>query len=132
MRWTRGVTLCAAALIAGGCDAVEPGGPTADPGPVLMMLATPRDDDGAVMFSIAGGAVDSITAIGYGLFASQTAAHAHRVVVNGDIVDGPLARIWVPDRRTIGDYTLSIEQVATRVTYEQQQPAAYVLSLSVP
>jgi hypothetical protein len=99
---------------------------------VNVVLATPRDDDGAVMFSISGGPVDSISTIGYGLFASRTAPDAHRAMVNGDIVDGPIARVWLPDRLAIGDYALSIEQVATRGTYQQQQAAGYLLSLSVP
>lgn len=125
------VALCVIGVLAA-CDDGGPGAPAADPGPVSVLLATPRDDDGAVMFSISGGAVDSITALGYGLFSSRTAVDAHRIVVNGDIIDGPIARIWVPDRLAIGAYTLSMEQVATRGTFQQQPIAGYVLSLSRP
>ncbi|HJU87935.1 MAG TPA: hypothetical protein VJ672_01000 [Gemmatimonadaceae bacterium] len=132
MSGTRRLMVLCAVILASACDDGGPGAPAPEPGPLNVVLATPRDDDGAVMFSISGGAVDSITALGYGIFTSQTAHDAHRVVVNGDIVDGPIARIWVPDRLGIGAYTLSIEQVAARGTYEQQQAAGYVLSLSAP
>jgi hypothetical protein len=132
---TRRLRLAVAAamtIFVAGCDPAGPGEPIPDPGPVNVVLATPRDDDGAVMFSIRGGALDSISAVGYGAFATQTAADAHRVIVSGDIVDGPIARIWLPDRRALAPYTLGIEQVANRVTYAQQPATGYALSLELP
>lgn len=132
MRRAVGWAAMASVVMLAGCDLVGPGEPIPDPGPVNIVLTTPRDDDGAVMFSISGGAIDSISTLGYEFFSTQTAAHAHRVVVSGDIVDGPIARVWLPDRHALGPYTLSIEQVANRVTYEQQQGAGYVLVLELP
>ncbi len=122
----------AATLLLAGCDIVGPGEPLVDPGPVDVVLTSPHADDGAVMFSIGGGAVDSITSVGYGIFTTPTGPASRRVVVSGDIVNGPIARAWLPNRRALAPYTLSIEQIAARGTYAQQQSDGYVLSLTIP
>jgi predicted small lipoprotein YifL len=131
-RSIRLMALLAATVALAACDLVGPGEPDADPGPADIVLASPRADDGAVMFSIGGGPVDSITSRGYGIFASVTGPSSHRVVVNGDLVNGPIARVWVPDRAALGPYTLSIEQVATRGSYTQRDSDGYVLTLTIP
>lgn len=132
VRQLRVVPIALAAMVMASCDIVGPGEPLVNPGPVDVVLTSPRQDDGAIMFSVAGGAVDSVSSGSYGVFSAQTGPQAYRVIVSGDIVSGPVARLWLPDRNLLAPYTLSIEEVATRVTYQQQSSDGYRLIFVVP
>jgi len=132
VRQLRAALVVLAGMALAACDIVGPGEPLVNPGPVDVVLASPRQDDGAIMFSLSGGVVDSVSSLGYGVYQGQIGPQAYRVIVSGDIVSGPVARLWLPDRNKLAPYTLSIEQVATRVTYQQQPSDGYLLRLVVP
>ena len=110
-----------------GCSA-EPSGPT---GATLeISLATPAHDDGAVLFTVTGGPVDSLEAAGYTLYSSRPDPSTLHVIITGDLNPGTIARIHIADDRRISQYSATISQVAARTTYAQRNPGAYSLSVT--
>ena len=103
--------------------------PSADPGFVNVSLATPNSNDGAIMFTLAGGVMDSLTSAGGTLFSASTGTSQFRAIVAGTITNGTVLRFWMPDRRNIASYTVALEQAAARSTYEQQDLNGYTLSI---
>jgi hypothetical protein len=99
-------------------------------GPLDLVLDTPAEDDGIVLVEISGGAVDSVTALGYRTEASRDATTPLRVVVSGALADGKLARIWVPDRTRASDYSASVVEAAARHTYELRGVADYRVTVT--
>lgn len=99
-------------------------------GPLDLVLDTPADDDGIVLVEIAGGAVDSVTALGYRTETSPHGATPVRVVVSGALADGKLARIWVPDRTRASDYSVTALEAAARSTYALRDVADYRITIT--
>jgi hypothetical protein len=99
-------------------------------GPLDLVLDTPADDDGIVLVEIAGGAVDSVTALGYRTETSAHGATPVRVVVSGALTDGKLARIWVPDRTRASDYSVTALEAAARSTYALRDVADYRITVT--
>jgi hypothetical protein len=102
--------------------------PTA--GTLKVSLASPSSDDGAVLFTVSGGPVDSVAASGHQLYSARLDANTLRVVVLGDLVSGTLATIYIADNRLASSYSATVNQVAARVSYAQRDPASYSLRLS--
>lgn len=124
-RWS--LVLMAGVLSLGGC-ASEPPGPSA--ATLQVALATPAQDDGAVLFTITGGPVDSIDAPDYQVYSRQTDANTLRVIVMGALKPGLIARIHIPDQSRIADYSGAVNQVAARDSYAQRDPTGYGLTLA--
>jgi len=99
-------------------------------GPLDLVLRTPADDDGIVLLEIAGGTVDSVTALGYRTEASPVATAPLRIVVSGPLRDGKLVRIWVPDRTRASDYSATVVEAAARSTYLLQDVADYRIEVT--
>jgi hypothetical protein len=110
-----------------GCshDTIEP---TA--GTLKVTLASPNTDDGAVLFTVSGGPVDSVAAGGHQVYSARLDTNTLRVVVIGDIGSGTFATIYLADSRLASGYSGTVNQVAARVSYAQRDPASYSLSLS--
>lgn len=111
----------------GGDGGTGPG--SADPGPVDLILATPMTDDGMLLVLVTGGAVSSVSGQGYEFTSSTPSASGVKILVRGSITDGPIVRIELPNRNTLGNYSATISQAAARVTYEQQNAAQYTVTL---
>jgi hypothetical protein len=103
-------------------------GPTS--GGLNLRLASPQGDEGAVLFTVAGGAVDTVEASDHGLYFARLDANTVRVVVTGDLSSGVIARIRIPDDRRASNYTATVSQVALRATYAQRDPAGYSITLA--
>ena len=99
-------------------------------GPLDLVLDTPADNDGIVLVEIGGGAVDSVTALGYRTETSSHGATPVRLVVRGALADGKLARIWVPDRTRASDYSVTVLEAAARGTYALQDVADYRITVT--
>lgn len=110
-----------------GCS-TEPSGPTQ--GIFTVILATPNRDDGAVLFTLSGGPVDSVEAVGYSIYSARVDPNTVRVIVTGTLSPGAVARIRIPDQRQISGYLAVVNQVAARATYQQRDPAGYALALT--
>lgn len=102
--------------------------PTA--GTLKVNLASPNSDDGAVLFTVSGGPVDSVGASGHQVYSARLDANTLRVVVIGDVGFGTLATIYIDDNRLAPNYSATVNQVAARLSYSQRDPASYALSLS--
>jgi hypothetical protein len=109
-----------------GCSS-ELTGPVA--GTLALDFVTPAADDGAVLFTIAGGPVDSVAAPGLRLYTTRIDPNTLRVILVGSVGSGRLGRVFLSDERRIPQYTATINQVAARSSYQQRDPAAYVLAL---
>jgi hypothetical protein len=99
-------------------------------GPLDLVLDTPAKDDGIVLIEIAGGAVDSVTALGYRTEPSPNGTRPVRVVVSGALADGKLVRIWVPDRSRAPDYSATVLEAAARSTYALHEVGDYRITVT--
>ncbi|MEQ9400571.1 MAG: hypothetical protein RJQ04_15520 [Longimicrobiales bacterium] len=111
----------------------EPDPPTPEPDPVPgflnVRLTTPNTDDGALMFALAGGPMDSLQASGLRIFATGGGS-AFTAIVVGDVAAGTVARFWVPDVADSGLYSASLRQASTRATYQQKALTGYSLTVA--
>ena len=97
------------------------------PATLEVSLATSATDDGAVLFTVTGGPVDSVEAAGYRLYTAETSPTSTRVVVAGDLRAGIIARIHIADGSKLSQYSATIDQVAARGSYAQRDPVSYSL-----
>jgi hypothetical protein len=93
-------------------------------------LTTPNSDDGAVLFTISGGPVDSVEVDGHSVHWAHIDPNNLRVIVTGQLHSGVIASIRIADARQLSRYSATINQVAARATYVQRNPASYSLALS--
>jgi hypothetical protein len=127
MRAGLGLGALLGVIVLAGCSH-EPEGPTA--GTLSVSLATPNSDDGAVLFTLSGGPVGSVEAIGYSVYSGRIDPNTLRIIVTGNLVSGTIARIRIADNREASRYSATINQVAARSSYAQRNPASYSLSLA--
>ena len=126
------VIACVSGLaIASGCggtvELAPP--PVPKPGALSAVLVTPNANDGAVLFNIAGGPIDSITA-GAVRLAGDTRSGTGLLVM-GPMQNGAvLALVWVPDVANVGSYAASVVQAAARGTYALQSVSGYKISVT--
>lgn len=109
-----------------GCSG-QPSAPVA--ATLQVSLSTPFNDDGALLFTVTGGRVDSVDAPGYTLYSSRTDPATLQVIVTGNLSPGSVAHVHIPDERVALQYSASISQVAARETYIERDPASYRLEL---
>src|SRR5688572_26008532 len=109
----------------------SPGTPveTPTPGWLSLSLATPNSDDGGVLFTIGGAAIDSVRSSQIHVVTRRESATTVRVVVAGVVGAGVIAEIRVPDTRDAAKYTAVIHEVAARTTYQQRPLTGYTLSV---
>lgn len=108
----------------------EPPPPPAQPRVLRLVLATPHADDGALLFTLAGGAVDSVTAPGAKLHLAPASATPRRVLLRGALAAGEVARVWLPPGADAARYQVTLEQVAARGSYAQRALPGYTLTLA--
>src|SRR4051794_26433603 len=123
---------CSIVVLAGvlgmldGCSG-QPSAPVA--ATLQVSLSTPFNDDGALLFTVTGGRVDSVDAPGYTLYTSQADPATLQVILTGNLSPGIVAHVHIPDERVASQYSASISQVAARETYIERDPASYHLEL---
>ena len=110
------------------------GGPT-EPrsGVVTVSLTTANTGDGALLISVNGPGIDSITpAAGLQSFAGPAGiGSARKVLLIGDIKPGPIVNFRIPDRKAIADYSATVLEVARSDDLTQRSTTAYSLGVSV-
>ena len=108
----------ALALGLSGCSG-QPSGPT---GTTLEVTYTsPFQDDGALLFTITGGSVDSVEAApGYVVYSGRPAPNTLEVIVTGDLSSRTIGRLYVSDERLVSQYEVRMVQVAARGSCEPQ------------
>lgn len=103
--------------------------PTAVPGTLTVHLASAGANDGAMVLVVSGGMVLSVEAAGsYEVTSTTDAAGVHLMVV-GDLTDGALARLEVPDISRASDYLAVIGQVADRTNFGLVDATGYRVTI---
>ena len=133
MRTLRSLALLALVGLVANCGG---GGGGGGGGPVdgvlILTLNTPNTADGAILFRVNGGTVDSVS--GSAMIADgsyNTVGTQTRIVAAGPITDGALAYLYVPDVGDVTNYTVTVEQVAHNTTFAQRSLVGYSFAVSV-
>ena len=103
-------------------------GPTA--GVLNVKFSSLRGDDGAVLFTVAGGPVESMEAVSGTVHSVQIDANTLRVVITGNLRAGAIARVRIADITQASRYTAAVNQVAARSTYVLRDPGPYSITLA--
>lgn len=103
-------------------------GPTA--GVLNVKFSSLRSDDGAVLFTVAGGPVESVEAVSGTVHRVQIDANTLRVVITGNLSAGAIARVRIADMTQAWRYTAAVNQVAARSTYVARDPGPYSITLA--
>ena len=103
-------------------------GPTS--GTLNARLSSLRGDDGAVLFTITGGPVESVDAVSGIVHSVQIDANALRVVITGNLSAGAIARVRIADLTQASRYSAAVNQVAARSTYVPRDPGQYSITLA--
>ena len=113
--WIRALVL-GLVVSAWGCgigeDLVRPVQP--DPGPLHVQLTVPPEarDIGA-MLVVEGPGIDSLSAPGFELIqADEASSNRREAIIAGSLSTGPVLQVWVPDRRHLADYRVTLMQVS--------------------
>ena len=113
--WIRALALGLVASVWGcgiGDNPVQPAQP--DPGPLHVQLTVPPEarDIGA-MLVVEGPGIDSLSAPGFELIqADEASSNRREAIMAGSLSTGPVLQVWVPDRRQLDDYRVTLMQVA--------------------
>lgn len=110
----------------GGGDTTAP--PT--PGTLTLRLTTPNNNDGALVVVVSGGAVNALHAAGSLEIARQSDGAGTHLLVVGDLGEGVLATIEIPDISRANAYVATLEQVADRTTFALNDPVGYRLTIT--
>jgi hypothetical protein len=103
-------------------------GPTS--GILNVNLSSPHGGTGAVLFTLAGGPVETVEAVSGIAYSAKMDANTLRVVVTGDLSSGAIARVRIADMTLASRYSAAVDQVADRSTYAPENPAQYSISLA--
>jgi hypothetical protein len=103
-------------------------GPTS--GILNVQLSSLRGDDGAVLFTITGGPVESVEGVSGIVHTAQIDANTLRVVITGNLGAGAIARVRIADLTQASRYSAAVNQVAARSTYVQRDPRQYSITLA--
>jgi hypothetical protein len=121
---------CATLMATLGCLGACSGAPSAPVATtVQVVMSSPYSDDGGVLFTVAGGPVDSLSTTEYTLFSSRDNPRTLQVIVTGNLSTGALATLYLPDERLLPQYSVSLNQAAARASYTERDPAGYRVTL---
>ena len=125
------VALVAALSVSAACsDESITGGPQA--GTLSLRLVTPNADDGALQFELSGAPLDTATAGNASLQLFTRRLSDSRVVgvVVGDLANGVLVTLHVPDVSAVAGYTAQVLEVADRGNELRTSLTGYALSVT--
>ena len=113
--WIRALALGLVASVWGcgiGDNPVQPAQP--DPGPLHVRLTVPpQARDIGAMLVVEGPGIDSLSAPGFELIQADEASSSRReAIIAGSLSTGPVLQVWVPDRRQLADYRVTLMQVS--------------------
>ena len=113
--WIRALAL-GLVVSAWGCgigdNPVQPAQP--DPGPLhVRLMVPPEARDIGAMLVVEGPGIDSLSAPGFELIQADEASSSRReAIMAGSLSTGPVLQVWVPDRRHLDDYRVTLMQVS--------------------
>jgi tRNA threonylcarbamoyladenosine modification (KEOPS) complex Pcc1 subunit len=109
--------------------------PPVSPTALQVALDSPQSDDGAVVITLHGPDVSDLQSASatYLTYIRASRAGETRVIVAGDLIAGPLLTFTVGAGHRLGEYSATIEQVATRADALREDLSGYgVTILSKP
>jgi hypothetical protein len=92
-------------------------------------LGSLQGDEGAVLFTISGGPIETVEAVNGAVYTAQIDPNTTRVVVTGNLSSGPIARVRIADISNAPLYSARLDQVALRSSYAPRDPGLYSLTL---
>ena len=95
-----------------------------------LSLTSPQGTQGAVLFTVTGGPVEAVEAVGHELYSARIDANTLRVIVVGQLGSGTVAQIRIPDGRQASLYMATVSQVALQSAYAPRDPAGYTIVLA--
>ena len=103
-------------------------------GTLSVVLVVAQQPAGAVLLTISGGPITSISPSGsYHLYDGRQSRTSHNVLLTGNILSGNLATVTVPDVGRASDYDVTIVQAAAPATavqpYSQLLPSAFSVTI---
>lgn len=122
----RSAALAAAVLVA--CDKGSTG---PEAGDLVLRLATPHADDGALVLTVTGPEIGAVKPAAAGLIVhSRPAGNGVKVAVFGDVAAGPVLRLTVPDVDRVSQYAATVTEAADRANAVRAGVAEYRLTVS--
>ncbi|MEO5800972.1 MAG: hypothetical protein ABIZ70_03180 [Gemmatimonadales bacterium] len=125
MTWRRTLLLLSLVLAACGGDSTAP----TKPGTLTLRLATPNSNDGALVVVVSGGVVTAVHPAGNLEVTRQVDGAGTHLLLVGDLAEGIIATIDVPDIAHASAYVAVVEQAADRTTFALLDPAAYRITI---
>lgn len=112
-------------------DSTGYGGPVGA-GTLVLQLTSPHPDDGAVLFEVTGPAIESAGTANASLRVFTRRDGTSRVVgaVVGDLANGAVATLQVPDRGAAAAYSARVLEVADRQSVLRTSIAGYALRVA--
>jgi hypothetical protein len=92
-------------------------------------FTSPNEDDGAILFTIAGGPVESIDGSGHSVYSARPDPNTLRVILTGRVSSGVIGRIRIPDGDRASQYSVAILQLAS-LSHMEREPAGYTIRLA--
>jgi len=120
MRSIRILALSALVTLLASCSSGGGGGGNPVPGFLTLTYSTNGATDGALLFKVSGGPIDSV--VGGAMVQSGSYvinSTFTRIVTAGNLTNGIVARVHVPDLSNSAGYIATIEQLSDRNTYAQ-------------
>ena len=110
------------------CSCSSGTGPTS--GSLNVKLSSVQGDDGAVLFTISGGPVESVEAVSGAVHSAQIDANTLRVIITGNLSADAIARVRIADMTQASRYSAAVNQVAARSSYVLRDPGHYSITLA--
>jgi hypothetical protein len=110
----------------------DKGGPPSPAGDLVISYFQGGPEAGAMLLTITGGPVESVTArSGLGLTVSHAtpSTGTTKVIVTGTIRTGDILNIRVPDVTLFADYVVRVDQVADNLTFSLIDPQVHTLTI---
>lgn len=96
----------------------------------LFVTYTGNGQAGAILLTISGGPVESVSAIGAQQVSSTSPyANTTKVVILGEVGNGDLLRIRVPDVSVVTQYNVRVDQVADKTSFALIDPSSHTFSV---
>lgn len=114
-RWRWILAMVAVTSLVTACSS-DPNSDAPEPGTLVLSLTTPHADDGAMLFTVSGPSIDSVIAANPSLrlFTRRVNGSTVTGAVVGDLANGAVVRLQVPDVGGAAGYTARVLEVADR------------------
>jgi len=131
MSRSRWIFAMVAALVAGTACSDNPTSGSARAGTLTLRLTTPHADDGAMTFEVSGAPIDGATAVDASLrlFTRRVDGSTMVGAAVGNLANGAVVTLHVPDVGAPARYTATVLEVADRQDALRASLAGYALAV---